>query len=81
VRVFFASPAADFGLAKVFGSPDRRFSPQACTIWYRAPELLLGSTSYGAAADIWSVGQKRRSGWHFRVKLRLGLVILSKRLD
>jgi serine/threonine protein kinase len=55
-----ALPAADFGLAKVFGSPDRRFSPQACTIWYRAPELLLGSTSYGAAADIWSVGQQHR---------------------
>jgi len=27
---------ADFGLAKVYGSPWRRFSPQACTlyVWY-----------------------------------------------
>jgi len=47
---------ADFGLAKIFGSPDRRYSPQACTIWYRAPELLMGASSYGAAADMWSVG-------------------------
>ena len=31
---------ADFGLAKIYGSPDRRMSPQACTVWYRAPELV-----------------------------------------
>lgn len=47
---------ADFGLGKLFGSPDRRQSPQACTIWYRAPELLFGATTYGSAADMWSVG-------------------------
>ena len=47
---------ADFGLAKLFGSPERRLSPQACTLWYRAPELLFGSTAYGPAMDVWSVG-------------------------
>jgi cyclin-dependent kinase 7 len=47
---------ADFGLAKVFGSPDRDLSHQACTLWYRAPELLFGAQSYGTAADMWSVG-------------------------
>ena len=26
------------------------------TIWYRAPELLLGADNYGAAIDMWSVG-------------------------
>nr|GMC52622.1 protein IMPAIRED IN BABA-INDUCED STERILITY 1-like [Ipomoea batatas] len=26
------------------------------TLWYRPPELLLGSTDYGASVDIWSVG-------------------------
>lgn len=31
-------------------------SPQACTLWYRAPELLFGATSYGAPADCWSIG-------------------------
>jgi cyclin-dependent kinase 7 len=47
---------SDFGLAKVYGSPDRLLSPQACTRWYRAPELLFGSVQYGASADMWSVG-------------------------
>jgi cyclin-dependent kinase 7 len=26
------------------------------TRWYRAPELLLGATSYGCNVDIWSIG-------------------------
>lgn len=33
-----------------------RFSPQACTLWYRAPELLFGSKYYGPSSDMWSVG-------------------------
>lgn len=47
---------ADFGLAKVYGSPDREMSHQACTLWYRAPELLFGARSYGVGADMWSIG-------------------------
>lgn len=47
---------ADFGLAKIYGSPDRELSHQACTLWYRAPELLFGARSYGTGADIWSCG-------------------------
>lgn len=47
---------ADFGLAKIYGSPNRELSHQACTLWYRAPELLLGAKWYGTAADMWSVG-------------------------
>lgn len=47
---------ADFGLAKIYGSPDRELSHQACTLWYRAPELLFGARSYGTGADIWSIG-------------------------
>lgn len=47
---------ADFGLAKIYGSPDRELSHQACTLWYRAPELLFGARSYGPGADMWSVG-------------------------
>jgi len=47
---------ADFGLAKLYGSPNRELSHQACTLWYRAPELLLGAKWYGTAADMWSVG-------------------------
>ena len=26
------------------------------TRWYRAPEILLGSTNYTKAVDMWSVG-------------------------
>ncbi|EGG21753.1 p34-cdc2 protein [Cavenderia fasciculata] len=47
---------ADFGLARQYGSPNKVYSPQAVTIFYRAPELLFGSRSYGPSLDIWSVG-------------------------
>ena len=47
---------ADFGLARMFGTPKTRLSPQAITLWYKPPELLLGASEYSAAADMWSVG-------------------------
>lgn len=47
---------ADFGLARMYGTPKARLSPQAITLWYKPPELLLGSYEYSAAADMWSVG-------------------------
>ena len=47
---------ADFGLARLYGTPKTRLSPQAITLWYKPPELLLGSWEYSAAADMWSVG-------------------------
>lgn len=43
----------DFGLARIFGSPDRRFTHQVFARWYRAPELLFGTKQYGAAVDVW----------------------------
>ena len=49
---------ADFGLANLI-DPKRRKRPlTSCvvTLWYRAPELLLGSTDYGVGIDLWSVG-------------------------
>ncbi|CAM6085802.1 unnamed protein product [Calypogeia fissa] len=45
---------ADFGLARIFGSPDRRFTHQVFARWYRAPELLFGSKQYGAGVDVWA---------------------------
>lgn len=45
---------ADFGLARIFGSPDRRFTHQVFARWYRAPELLFGSKMYGPGVDIWA---------------------------
>jgi cyclin-dependent kinase 7 len=47
---------ADFGLARPIASPERNMSPRVFTIWYRAPELLFGSRSYGFATDIWACG-------------------------
>ncbi|KAL4858043.1 Cyclin-dependent kinase D-1 [Chlorella vulgaris] len=47
---------ADFGLARVYGSPDRRYTNQVFARWYRSPELLYGSTCYGPAVDIWAAG-------------------------
>jgi cyclin-dependent kinase 7 len=47
---------ADFGLARVFGSPNRKFTHQVFARWYRAPELLLGSKVYGPGVDNWAVG-------------------------
>lgn len=46
----------DFGLARVFGSPNRRFTHQVVTRWYRAPELLFGCQQYGPGVDMWAVG-------------------------
>ncbi|XP_058228344.1 cyclin-dependent kinase D-3 [Rhododendron vialii] len=45
---------ADFGLARIFGSPDRRFTHQVFARWYRAPELLFGAKAYGPAVDVWA---------------------------
>ncbi|EFA81670.1 p34-cdc2 protein [Heterostelium album PN500] len=47
---------ADFGLARQYGSPHKVYSPQAVTIFYRAPELLFGAKSYGPSVDMWSIG-------------------------
>jgi len=47
---------ADFGLARMYGTPKTRLSPQAITLWYKPPELLLGAYEYAASADMWSVG-------------------------
>ena len=30
-------------------------APQIVTLWYRAPEVLLGATHYAPAVDIWSI--------------------------
>lgn len=47
---------ADFGLAKSFGSPNRIYTHQVVTRWYRAPELLFGARKYGVGIDLWAVG-------------------------
>ncbi|EPZ32722.1 Pkinase-domain-containing protein [Rozella allomycis CSF55] len=47
---------ADFGLARAYGVPVRSYSNEVVTLWYRAPELLLGSRHYSTSIDIWSCG-------------------------
>ncbi len=49
---------ADFGLARSFGEPLKPLTPGVVTLWYRAPELLLGGDryAYSTAVDVWSCG-------------------------
>lgn len=48
---------ADFGLANYFHpKPKKPLTSRVVTLWYRAPELLLGSTDYGIGIDLWSAG-------------------------
>jgi mitogen-activated protein kinase 15 len=50
----------DFGLcrstADIGTHSDTVLTDYVATRWYRAPEILLGSTKYGKAVDMWSVG-------------------------
>ncbi|XP_065218400.1 cyclin-dependent kinase 11B-like [Planococcus citri] len=46
----------DFGLAREYGSPLKQYTPIVVTLWYRAPELLLGVKEYSTCIDMWSVG-------------------------
>ena len=47
---------ADFGLARAFGIPVRAYTHEVVTLWYRAPEILLGSKQYACPVDMWSLG-------------------------
>ncbi|XP_061346833.1 cyclin-dependent kinase E-1-like [Gastrolobium bilobum] len=49
---------ADFGLARIYHAPLKPLSENGVvvTIWYRAPELLLGAKHYTSAVDMWAVG-------------------------
>lgn len=47
---------ADFGLARAKSVPSRTFSHEVVTLWYRPPDVLLGSTNYSTSLDMWGVG-------------------------
>ncbi|XP_008796211.1 probable serine/threonine-protein kinase At1g54610 [Phoenix dactylifera] len=48
---------ADFGLASTFDPNHKQpMTSRVVTLWYRAPELLLGTTDYGVGVDLWSAG-------------------------
>lgn len=46
---------ADFGLARAFEIPLRAYTHEVVTLWYRAPEILLGAKFYSTAVDVWSL--------------------------
>ncbi|OSX67902.1 hypothetical protein POSPLADRAFT_1072610 [Postia placenta MAD-698-R-SB12] len=46
----------DFGLARAFGVPVNTFSNEVVTLWYRAPDVLMGSRTYSTSIDVWSCG-------------------------
>lgn len=47
---------ADFGLARGYGIPVKNYTNEVVTLWYRPPDVLLGSKIYGTTVDIWSIG-------------------------
>ena len=46
---------ADFGLVRKININEQH-TPVVVTLWYRAPELLLGKNPYNEKIDIWAVG-------------------------
>lgn len=47
---------ADFGMARYTSSPPPKLTQLVVTLWYRAPELLLGAEAYHFEIDVWSIG-------------------------
>ncbi|CAM0151473.1 unnamed protein product [Urochloa decumbens] len=47
---------ADLGLGRAFTVPMKSYTHEIVTLWYRAPEVLLGATHYSTGVDMWSVG-------------------------
>ncbi|KAM3177873.1 hypothetical protein ACTXT7_003657 [Hymenolepis weldensis] len=47
---------ADFGLSRTHSIDNRTYCHEIVTLWYRAPEIILGSKVYSTAIDIWSTG-------------------------
>lgn len=44
------------GLARAKSIPTKTYSNEVVTLWYRPPDILLGSTDYSTHIDMWSVG-------------------------
>eukprot|EP01006_Ploeotia_vitrea_P040716 TRINITY_DN66449_c1_g6_i1.p1 TRINITY_DN66449_c1_g6~~TRINITY_DN66449_c1_g6_i1.p1 ORF type:complete len:341 (-),score=28.67 TRINITY_DN66449_c1_g6_i1:150-1172(-) len=49
---------ADFGMARIVRDPLKKLGDdgRVVTIWWRAPELLLGAQHYTGAIDVWAIG-------------------------
>lgn len=47
---------ADFGLARTIDIPLKKYTREVETLWYRAPELMLGENKYSFGVDVWATG-------------------------
>lgn len=47
---------ADFGLVRMYSIPMRSYTHEIITLWYRPPEVLLGSKMYSLPVDVWGIG-------------------------
>ncbi|XP_032898703.1 cyclin-dependent kinase 18 [Amblyraja radiata] len=47
---------ADFGLARAKSVPTKTYSNEVVTLWYRPPDVLMGSTEYSTQIDVWGIG-------------------------
>jgi len=43
-------------LARAIGIPVKSYTNEVVTLWYRAPDILMGSKDYSTPIDIWSIG-------------------------
>lgn len=50
------SKIADFGLARYVTCQQKTLTREVETLWYRAPEVMLGMKQYTGAIDIWALG-------------------------
>ena len=46
----------DFGLSRKISFEKKPHTQEVLSLWYRAPELLMGSNIYDEGIDIWSIG-------------------------
>ncbi|RNF18814.1 protein kinase [Trypanosoma conorhini] len=46
----------DYGLARVENIPVKKYSHDVVSLWYRSPDVMMGTALYGFAVDMWSVG-------------------------
>ena len=51
----YLTQLADFGLARAKSVPTKTYSNEVVTLWYRPPDVLLGSTEYSTPIDMWYV--------------------------
>ncbi|KAG2585340.1 hypothetical protein PVAP13_6KG384006 [Panicum virgatum] len=55
-RKTMALKIADLGLSRAITVPLKKYTHEILTLWYRAPEVLLGARHYSTPVDMWSVG-------------------------